>query len=242
MEKRNYFICYPILLTVLITVQLICFIFARRQIDFFNYPVNVSGMIFPLNLYLIEIIGECYGYEYSRQTVWLNVIAHILFILAVVIISGFQYPDFMHSDLTFSYQKLIDISWIVALGSLLGTFFGDLFSARYIPNLKVILHGKFIFLRLLLCQIVSEIIVTSSYLISFLTNNYTFAETIHLIYYTVIIKSIIAILLYPLARAVISIIKQIEKIEAFDFKQDYKTLAFIINQDKIALKGIDIRK
>lgn len=242
MERNNQFTIYPLLLTLLITSQIICFIFARRQVDIFSYPVNVSGIIFPIDLYLIEIIGECYSFEHSRQAVWLNTLTHILFIIPTIIISSLPYSSFMHEDIAFSYQHLIDISWIVAAGSLLGTFFGDMFSARYIPKLKIILKSKFIFLRLILCQMISEIIVTSSYLISFLTNNYTLNQTISLIIHTVVIKSIIALLLYPIAKTIINLVKRAEKIEGFDFKQDYKTLAFIINQDKITLRGTDIRK
>ncbi len=242
MEQKNQFAIYPLLITLLITSQIICFIFARRQVDIFGYPVNVSGIIFPIDLYLIEIIGECYSYEHSRQAAWLNTLVHILFIIPTFIISKLPYSSFMHDDITFAYQHLIDISWVVAIGSLFGTFFGDMFSARYVPKLKIILKSKFTFVRLILCQIISEMIVTSSYLISFLTNNYTLDQTLSLIIHTIVIKSIIALILYPVAKSIINLVKQVEKIEGFDFKQDYKTLAFIINQDKIILRGIDIRK
>lgn len=232
---------YPLLISVLITSQILCFIFARRQVEILGFPVNVSGTIFPLDLYLVEIIGECYSYEHSRQAVWLNTLSHILFIIPVLIIGHLPYPGFMHADLVYSYKHLIDISWIVVFGSLLGTFLGDMFSARYVPKFKMILSGKYIFLRLFICQVISEIIVTSSYLISFLTNNYTFKETITLIINTILIKSIIALILYPAARIIIKIIKQIEQVEGFDFKQDYKTLSLIINQSKIMLRGIKIK-
>lgn len=241
MKPQNFKI-YPLLITFLVSSQIMCFIFARRQIGIYGFPVNVSGMIFPLDLYLVEIIGECYSYEHARQAVWLNTISHLLFLFPVILISLFPYPTFMHDDLIFSYKHLIDISWVVVFGSLIGTFLGDMFSARYVPKLKILLNGKYMFIRLFLCQVVSETLVTSSYLISFLTNNYTFKATITLILNTIVIKSIIALLLYPLARIVIKRIKKIEQLEGFDFKQDYKTLAFVINQDKIMLRGIDVKK
>ena len=239
---RKIFNIYPLLITLMVTGQILCFIYARSQIDIFGFPINASGIIFPLDIYLIEIIGECYGFEYSRQAVYLDLLVHILFIPPVFLISKVPYSDFMHNDLAFSYKYLIDISWIVASGSLIGTFLGDLFSAKYVPKLKLVLNGEFTFFRLIGCQIVSEIIVTSSYFISYLSNNYTILQTIHLVLCTLFVKSILAILLFPLAKIAILLIKRFEKFDVFDFKQDYKTMAFIINQDKIMLRDINIKK
>lgn len=237
-QKNVAFKIYPILIALLISGQIMCFIYARRQLDIFGMPINVSGMMFPLNLYLIEIIGECYGYEYSRQAVWINTFIHILYFTTVIIIAIIPYSNFMHEDLKFSYQHLIDISWIVAAGSLLGTFIGDMFSARFVPQTKLILNGNYTFIRLFFSQIISEMMVTSSYFISFLTNNYTFKQTLHLVIGTLAIKSVIALLLWPMAKIAINNVKQLEGIEGFDFQQDYKTIAFAIKNERINLKGV----
>lgn len=237
-NTNSAFKLYPLLIAFLIASQVMCFIYARRQIDIIHMPVNASGIMFPIDLYLVEIIGECYGYEYSRQSVWINTIIHIFYLVTVVLISLIPYSDFMHQDLKFSYKHLIDISWVVALGSLLGTFLGDLFSARVVPQTKVILNGKYTFLRIFFAQFVSELIVTSSYLLSFLTNNYSFYQTLQLIMHTVLIKSIMALLLWPVAKIAIYQIKKYEQIEGFDFHQDYKTLAFAIKNSRLKLKGV----
>lgn len=237
-SKNNSFNLYPLLIAVLTTSQILCFIFARRQVDIFNMPTNTSGMIFPLDLYLIEIIGECYGYEYSRQSVWINIIVHFVFLGVVFPISIIPYSRFMHQDLVFSYKHLIDISPVVVIGSLCGTFLGDMFSARFVPQTKIILNGKHTFLRLFISQVISELIVTSSYFLSFLTNNYTFIQTLHLVINTTFIKLSLAFLLWPVARVFINMIKSFEKVEGFDYHQDYKTLAFAINNDLIDIKGV----
>ena len=237
-QKDISFKIYPILIALLISGQMMCFIYARRQLDIFGIPINVSGIIFPLNLYLIEIIGECYGYEYSRQAVWVNTFIHLLYVITVFVIAMIPYSNFMHDDLKFSYQHLIDISWIVAFGSLLGTFMGDMFSARFVPQTKLILNGNYTFIRLFFSQIISEIIVTSSYFISFLTNDYTFKQTLYLVISTLAVKSIISLLLWPVAKNAINKVKQLEGIEGFDFQQDYKTIAFAIRNERINLKVV----
>ena len=144
----------------------------------------------------------------------------------------------MHPDLVFSYHHLIDISPIVVIGSLCGTFLGDMFSARFVPQTKIILHGRYMFIRLFFSQVISEVIVTSSYFLSFLTNNYTFMQTLHLVVDTILIKSTLAFLLWPVARICINMIKSYEKVEGFDYHQDYKTLAFAVNNDLINMKGV----
>ena len=139
----------------------------------------------------------------------------------------------MHEDLVFSYTHLISIAWVCALGSLIFNFIADMFSARFVPNTKVTFKGKYIFARIFISQLISEIIVTSSYLISFLTNGYSLHSTSRLIVATVIAKSIIAVLVYPFAKLLINWIKLKEGFDAYDFNLKYKILDFNIHQENI---------
>ena len=140
MNKQTKF--YPLMVALVVFFQLLCFIYARRQVDIFGFPINMSGIIFPLDIYLIEIIAECYGFQFARQVIWINVIIHILFILMVGIQSLVPYSNVMHHDLKYSYQHLIDISWICALGSLIFNFFADIFSSKFVANTKIIFKGN----------------------------------------------------------------------------------------------------
>ena len=233
MIANRYFKYYPFLVALVVFFQVMCFIYARRQIDIFGFPINISGIIFPLDIYLIEIIGECYTYQFARQVVWVNFIIHILFMLVIIINNSIPYSTFMHNDLIYSYEHLIRISWICALGSLIFNFIADMFSAQFVPKTKVTFEGRYPFARIFIAQFCSEIIVTSSYLISFLTNGYSLYSPTKVIIATVVAKSIIAVLVYPFAKIIINWIKTKEGFDAYDFNMKYKIFNFDIHLENI---------
>ena len=233
MNKNINIKIYPLLATLVVFFQLMCFIYARRKVDILGFPVNVSGIIFPLDIYLIEIIGECYGFQFARQIVWINLTIHAIFIFFVLATNSLPYSSLMHTDLVFSYKHLIAISWVSALGSLIFNFMADMFSARFIANTKVLFEGKYMFARLFISQTCSEIIVTLSYFVSFLTNGYTVMFTVKLIGATIIVKSIMAFIMYPFARIMIYLIKQKENFNAYDLNLVYKIFSFSIHLDNI---------
>lgn len=236
---QKTFKTYPILISILVTTQLICLIYARRQVDIYGLPVNVSGIIFPIDIYLFEIMGECFGYEYARQAVWIDSLSHLIFIVFILLIATLPYSQFMHEDISFSYSHLINVTWISSVGSLIGTFCGDLFSARFIPQTKLFLKGGYVLPRFLISHMGSETITISiGYMIIFLSTGYNISQISVLIGSTLLFKFIAAILLLPIARFIVKLIKKIEKTDAFDYKQDYKILALLIDDRKINFRGI----
>ena len=79
MNKQLSFKYYHIFITTIVVIQLMCFILVKRQISIFGITTTASGILFPLDIYLFELIGYCYGFEYSRQAIWINTFFHFVF-------------------------------------------------------------------------------------------------------------------------------------------------------------------
>jgi uncharacterized PurR-regulated membrane protein YhhQ (DUF165 family) len=240
-DKIITFKYYPILLSLVVSIQMICFFLSRRQIDLFGLTVNGSGLLFPLDIYLFEIIGYCYGYEYSRQAVWTNIGVHFLFFGIFFIIQKLPYASQMHSEIVKSYDTLFKFSFWMILGSILGEFLGDFFSAFVVPKSKLKLHGKFAGLIIFFTHLISSFLVVSvAYIITNIPEGYNWAEIFKLISGTMIIKTFIAIIMLPFAKIIIYKIKLAEGLDIYDnTNQNYSLFRF--NPDFYKLRMVNFK-
>ena len=241
MSKENKpFKYYPTLLTIIVTIQMMCFFLSKRQIDFLGLTVNGSGLLFPLDVYLFEIIGYCYGYEYSRHAVWTNILVHVGFFGIITIIKYMPYAPSMHHEYVIAYKTIFQFSIYMIIGSLVGELVGDFFSAVVVPFSKVKLDGKFSMLTILIVHLISSFLVVSlAYIITNLPDGYTIKEIGNLVYGTMIIKSVIAIIMLPIAKYIIRKIKEAEGVDIYDINQKYSMFKF--NPDFNNLKCVKFK-
>ena len=237
---RPQFKYYPILLTIVVLVQIMCFILVKRHITIFGILTTASGLLFPLDIYLFEIIGYCYGYEYSRQAVLVNGISHLVFFLIIQLCNLLPYSDTMKPEYIIAYQTIFQYSYWIIIGSFIGNSCGDYFSATLVPRSKVFFNNKFTKTSILIIHIISELITISiSYTIMNIHDHYTITQNAKLIGGTMIFKIIIAIIMLPLAKKLINIIQEAEKVSVFDYNQDYKLFRF--NPDFKKIKMVNFR-
>jgi uncharacterized PurR-regulated membrane protein YhhQ (DUF165 family) len=223
---------------IIVVIQVLCFILVKLQINIFGITTTASGILFPIDIYLFEIIGYCYGYEYSRQAVWLNSIAHGCFFLIIEMCNFLPYSYNMKSEYIQAYHTLFQYSYWVVIGSFVGNLVGDFFSAYLVPKFKVVFKGQFTRIIILFVHILSEFITISiSYSIINYPDNHSFNLIFKLVMGTMFFKIIIAILMLPLAKYLINFIKRNEGTDIYDLNQDYKI--FKLSPDMNKIKFID---
>ena len=233
MPKKN-FKYYPIILTIIVAIQMMCFFLSKRQIQFFNLSVNGSGLLFPLDIYLFEIIGYCYGYEYSRQAVWVNMVAHIGFFIIIFVVNLLPYANGMHQNYIDAYNTIFKFSYWMIIGSILGEFVGDFFSAIIVPKSKLKFQGRYSSFIIFFVHLISSFLVVSiAYIITNLPDGYTMLEIFKLIIGTMVIKTLIAIIMFPIAKKLINFIKISEGVDIYDNNQTYSFFRFNPDLKKI---------
>jgi uncharacterized PurR-regulated membrane protein YhhQ (DUF165 family) len=245
--KQREFKYYPILLTIIVAVQMMCFFLSKRQIEFFGLAVNGSGILFPLDIYLFEVIGYCYGYEYSRQAVWVNILTHVGFFALMGIIRILPYASGMHPEYVTAYKTIFQFSHWMIIGSIIGEMAGDFFSAVIVPKSKVKFQGKHVTILILIVHLISSFLtVAISYIIINIPDGYTIYQILNLVTGTMIVKTIIAIIMLPVGRKLIDIIRVAEGVEIFDSKQNYSLFKFNPDFEKLKMvkfKGkYDVKK
>jgi uncharacterized PurR-regulated membrane protein YhhQ (DUF165 family) len=225
---------YPLLLAIVLVTQCMGFVYAQRKFSLFGIDSTCSGVIFPIIVYAVETIGECYGYEYARQTVYINLCGHLLVILYCALFYFLPMSDMNANDMI-AYHYVINNIWFSSVAAMLGNWIGDQFSAKYIPLTKLLFRPSWLMMRLFVIHVLSEFInISVAYTMFFVViKHYTLHSVILLIFGTLLFKSIIALILLPAVRMVISFIKQKEGFENNDKNQDYKWFRFFVDDSKI---------
>lgn len=225
---------YPLLLMIIVTVQVLCFILVKLHITIFGISTTTSGLLFPIDIYLFEIIGYCYGYEYSRQAVWLNSSSHCLFFVVLQLCNYLPYSSTMQSEYINAYHIIFRNSYWIIIGSFIGNFIGDYFSAYIVPKFKLIFNGNFTRSLIFVTHIIAEFLTISiSYTIMNLSSRMSLIEVFNLVLGTMLFKTILAFLLLPFAKMLINFIKSSEGVEAYDFNQNYKLFKFSPDLNKV---------
>lgn len=239
MTKNIYqFKYYGLLIAVMISIQTICFVLVKRHISIFGITTTASGILFILDIYIIEIIGYCYSFEMSRQAAWINSFCHFLFFLIAFTLNNLPYPPSMHENYIHAYKTLFQFSYFIALGSFLGNLVGDMISAVFVPKFKQFFNARYSLTLLFVVHIMSEFItITISYMIINLPDGYSVKQIFSLILGTMVIKSIFSIIMLPILKRLIHFIIKEENLQIFDFKQTYNI--FKLKPDLSKTKAFD---
>lgn len=186
------FKAYPIIIAVLSSLQIMSIIYGRKFVLFCGLNVALSSIFFvPLVLYTLQIITECYGWQYGRQAVWGNFIFTGISTLFFFVIRFISSNSFTHPDLLFSYAHLIDTIWVSALLNCILIFTANYVSSVLMNYAKYITKGYWLMLRMIIVHFTAEIILSTGTLIALPYNGYTLHDTVNIIMETLIARAII---------------------------------------------------
>jgi len=225
---------YGVLISVMVFIQTMCFILVKLHINIFGFTTTASGLLFIIDIYIIEVIGYCYSFELSRQATWINCFTHILFLVVSIIIKNLPIASSMHADYANAYRTLFALSSLIAIGSLFGNMVGDMISAVFVPKFKLIFNTKYTMPILFLVHIVSELVtILISYSIINLPDGYSFGYILKLVFGTMILKFSFSLLMIPFVNLLIKFILRNEGVSAFDYKQNYNLFKLAPDFSKI---------
>lgn len=150
--KYYNFICM-LYITILLIVVSVC-----------SYMSKVGGLIFnegaaivPI-LYLIEgVIAEVYGYSKSRQLVWLALVCETIFVLFVISLVHFPTPSTWHHQV--AYKEVLGSSYKILTVNVLLFPIGEFANIMILSKCKILLKGKFFWLRSIFSSMFGEIIL-----------------------------------------------------------------------------------
>lgn len=228
------FKAYPLIVAVMALLQMMATIFGRKFVIFMGFNVAISSIVFiPAILYVFQIVAECYGYQYARQIVWCNFVVNLISTILFLIIKEIPCNSFTHTDLAFSYNHLINTMWVSSAMSCVVIFLADYFSTSIMSYSKFMYNGRFMFLRMIIVHILSEVILSGGTFVSLPYNGYSIADTWNIVYNTFFARTIMSVIMLPFTIGIVVFIQHhIEKVVSFDNSRNFWNIFQWSIQDK----------
>lgn len=139
-----------------ISLMIISGEFVHRIISFGNLVEPGGILIFPLTYFLGDAIAEIYGYDIAKNVLYSSLVVQILFFLIVDLLLKIKPSLIFHDQLSFETVfkgSLTYSSWFT-----IGTIIGGTVNIKIITYLKLLLKGKYFWLRSFGSTIIGEFV------------------------------------------------------------------------------------
>ncbi len=234
LAQPKQFVAYPFIVALMAVLQVFTVVFGLRGFLFFGFDITAGWLILmPINFYLFQIVAECYGWQYARQIVWINFAVNTT-ILAILFL--FQYIPFngmTHESTQNAYAVLFQGLWIYAMTMLFSMLIADYITSVLMCWSKFHWNGRFLIIRIFILHCIAEITINSGGLIADPLNGYSFQEALKFALDSFYARTIVMILLLPIAKLVIWWIQnRLEGVIVFDLNIRFAPFKFRINPDE----------
>ncbi len=228
----QWFSSYPYMIVIMAVLQVMTVIYGGRDFVFFGFDVSAGWLfLMPIMLYTFQIVAECYGWQYSRQMIWLNLITNILF-TSIVFVFRFipESTGIIHNDLQHAYITLMNPKYISGMTMCFAVFVSDLVASALMCWSRFHWNGKYLVIRVLILHVISETIILSTGFIVDPLHGYSLLETWIFARDAFFARTIIMIALLPVVKFVIWFIRhKIEGVIVFDLSVRFNPFKFNIN-------------
>lgn len=203
--------------TCLITANTI----AVKLIAIGPFTLPAAVLVFPVSYIFGDILTEVYGFRWARRVIWLGFCCNIIFVLFVWIGGIIPAADSWKDQA--AYNAILGLAPRVLLASFCGYLAGEFANSIVLSRLKVITHGRLLWLRTISSTIVGEGLDTAIFIsIAFAGPNFIPL----MILYHWLFKVLIEIAATPLTYLSVNYLKKKESMDIFDEKVNLNPFSF----------------
>jgi queuosine precursor transporter len=177
---------------------------------------SVGVITYPLTYIFADIFTEVYGYRVSRRIVWTG-LGCIL--LASFVAYGYSLvpanESFADND---AFNLIFRASPLIATATILGFFGGELMNAYVLAKLKVRMHGRKLWVRLLGSTLAGQFVDNGTFFVLgwLLAGIFVAADVPSLVLSSVVFSTTWETLMLPVTYRVIRYLKRAEGVDAYD--------------------------
>lgn len=196
------------------TIILAANVLVFRMTHVGSLTISAGAYLIPFWFILADIIAEVYGYEICKRVIWFCLICNFVFGLLCTLSIYLPSPkDWQHAlDYKYVLEKQIQVSSILIVAVIIGGFM----NAYLISKWKVMLRGKYFWLRCLGASCIGQLIFS---LVTIILNFHDTLSTQQLLHYIIFAypeKMLETTILSIPAVYIVWQLKKIEKIDMYD--------------------------
>ncbi|MDE9459994.1 VUT family protein [Xenorhabdus bovienii] len=201
-----------------VTIMITCDVLVYKTLDFYDFKITFSGILFSFYFLISTIQTEVYGYRQGVKTVWIMVLCQSIFVMVIFVASHMQ-PE--NNQISMNFKSLFGEFWRVMVGTWTSVPISYFINGFVISSLKKVFLGRFFFIRYLIASMTTQAaLLLSAYPIS-LSSKYNFNELITIIITTWSYKVVMSIILLPIGIILADKVKKLESADVYDWGISY---------------------
>ncbi len=161
---NNQYKALPFIIMLYITMLLAANVIVYKLVTIGTLTLSAGIFVIPLVHVLLDIISERYGYQFAKKIIFCSLVCQLIFALICTYLIVLPSPSFWHYQA--AYDQVLGKLIRVFTGSFLGTAIGLSINAKLITKWKVLVKGRYFWLRSLGSSAIGQLffsIITVSY-------------------------------------------------------------------------------
>ena len=187
-ERVDYKYLIPVSMLFLVTL-LVSAISVHRTINICGF-IEPGGILFyPLTYFFSDVFTEIYGHKISRQILWYGLMFQFIFSVLMNLVLKIPATATWHNQEAFKtvFNPLI----IYCVATSVATLFGGYINIAVISRFKILVRGRYFWLRSLTASSIGEAAFTIIALpVIFISASHTWHETVHIVFNAFMFKFI----------------------------------------------------
>lgn len=204
---------------IYITLVLAADVLIYKIVHLGPITLTVGSLITPFWFVMTDIVAEVYGYQIARRLIWSGIACGLLFTVICVTLINLPSPE------TWPYQPAYDqvLGKLtrVFIGSVAGVIIGAFTNTYLITKWKILIHGKYFWLRSIGSSVTGQLAFTLITLLCDLFGLLTFHQITQLIMISFTIKLILTPLFVLPSSIIVYYLKKLENIDIYDYKTNF---------------------
>ncbi|RAP36678.1 hypothetical protein B1207_07700 [Legionella quinlivanii] len=195
-----------------------------------NDAVFVLGGSFtsPLIFILDNIIAEIYGYNLTRSMIYTAFVAQTFFVVICQIVLMTPHPEFFKEQNY--YAHVLGYSLVrINFSGLLAYIIANLVNSRILSRWKVLLKGKYFWLRSLGASIVAEVLYSFIAILMMELASIPFKHILKVVLLSFSIKAFYSVVLAAPANILVKYLKDYTGIDVYDFPNRFTPFVYSRN-------------
>ena len=179
-------------------------------------------IVFPLSYIFGDIVTEVYGFRWMRRIIWLGFGCNLLFVSFSWICSLLPSAPFWEGQE--AYDTILGYSPRLLLASFVGFLVGEFTNSLIVARLKIITHGRWLWVRTIFSTIVGEGLDTALFITIAFVATPSFSPIMILYHWTA--KVLIEVLATPVVYLVVNYLKKRDNSDVYDTNTKFNPIAF----------------
>lgn len=205
----------PLLIMLYLTIMFTSVVLVYKIVDLNGVVIAASTFVIPFWYFLGDVIAEVYGYKLSKQIIWSSLICEGIFILICFLFIHLPSPAFWHDQE--AYNQVLGRLPRIFIGSVLGIVCSSFINAYIIVKWKVLLRGRYFWIRSVCSSATGEIIFTIVTLVVDLFGVIPVGDLIKLIFISYGIKLLVDAFAIAPAAVLAAILKKLEGADVYEY-------------------------